>query len=83
MQYGKVQEYNGFTGFIKGLDGKNYILTNDNINKLVDDIKEGDNVSFTPEEYKTIEINKNIARNIKVLTKEYFDEYNYNNTKKQ
>ena len=78
MEIGKVIEYNGFAGYIKGIDGKKYLLTNDNINKYVESLKKGDNVSFIPEEYSTIEISENIARDIRVLTKD-----NYNNMKKK
>ncbi len=76
MQYGKVQEYNGFTGFIKGIDGKDYILTNSNLNTLVKNIEKGDNVSFIPEPYQTPEITKNISRNSNVLSKDYVDDVN-------
>ena len=62
--FGKVIEYDGYTGTIKGTDGKNYLLLN---KELEEEIKENDYVSFDIDIYKDVEITKYIARFIKKI----------------
>lgn len=66
--YGKVVEYNGVYGSIKGVDGKDYILLDKNI--FDQELKELDNVEFESEVFNTPEVNMKIARFVKVLRKE-------------
>ena len=66
--YGKVTKFNGLYGSIKGVDGIDYVLLDKN---LVDtDIKLYDNVEFEPELYQTPEVEVQMARFVKSLTKE-------------
>lgn len=66
--YGKVTKFNGLYGSIKGVDGVDYVLLDKN---LVDtDIKLYDNVEFEPELYQTPEVEVQMARFVKSLTKE-------------
>lgn len=66
--YGKVINYNGVYGNIKGVDGIDYTLLDKNV--IDKDIKELDNVEFEKEYFKTPEIEINIARFVKLLKKE-------------
>ena len=61
--YGKVTEYNGLFGNIKGVDGVDYVLLDKNVNVL-------DNVEFEPEVFQTPEVEVQMARFVKSLTKE-------------
>lgn len=66
--YGKVTEYNGLFGNIKGVDGVDYVLLDKN---LVDkDVNVLDNVEFEPEVFQTPEVEVQMARFVKSLTKE-------------
>lgn len=66
--YGKVVKYNGLYGNIKGVDGIDYVLLDKN---LIDkDVNVFDNVEFEAEEYKTPEVDIQVARLVKSLTKE-------------
>lgn len=66
--YGKVTEYNGLFGNIKGVDGLDYVLLDKNlIDKDVDIL---DNVEFEPELFQTPEVEVQMARFVKSLTKE-------------
>lgn len=66
--YGKVIEYNGLFGNIKGVDGVDYVLLDKN---LVDkDVNVLDNVEFEPEVFQTPEVEVQMARFVKSLTKE-------------
>ena len=65
-QYGKVIFFDNYNGIIKGIDGIEYILNHNNIDK--GRLNKGDNVEFIPEEYTTLEIKKYIARRVKKLT---------------
>ena len=66
--YGKVTEYNGVYGNVKGIDGVDYKLLDKNV--VDKNIKLSDNVEFENEVFKTPEIEVNIARFVKVLKKE-------------
>ena len=65
---GKVKEFDGYNGYIKGLDGKEYLLTEKEIVKPTK-LEIDDNVIFEPEYYKTIETEENIARFIRKIEK--------------
>lgn len=66
--YGKVLEYDGYTGVIVGLDGNSYmVLDSDLVDK---DIKSDDYVSFDKDVYKDIEITRYIARFVNKIRKE-------------
>ncbi|MBE6146320.1 MAG: hypothetical protein E7171_06815 [Firmicutes bacterium] len=66
--YGKVTEYNGLFGNIKGVDGVDYVLLDKN---LVDkNVNVLDNVEFEPEVFQTPEVEVQMARFVKSLTKE-------------
>lgn len=64
--YGKVINYDGFTGTIMGLDGNKYLLVRDNL--LDNNVKEEDFVSFDKDMYRDIEITKYIARFVKRIS---------------
>ena len=66
--YGKVMEYNGVYGNIKGIDGIDYKLLDKNI--IDKNIEILDNVEFENEIFKTPETEIYIARFVKVLKKE-------------
>lgn len=66
--YGKVTEYNGVYGNIKGVDGIDYKLLDKDI--INENIKVSDHVEFEKEVFKTPEIEVNFARFVKVLKKE-------------
>lgn len=63
--YGKVKKYNGHSGFIIGVDGKEYLLLQKEI--VEGQVEEKDDVSFVAEEYETSEYHEDIARFVKVL----------------
>ena len=66
--YGKVKDYDGYNGTIKGIDGKEYLL----IKKEIIPPRElhvEDNVSFEPEHFETVELEEDIARFVKKLEK--------------
>jgi hypothetical protein len=65
--YGKIIDYNGVYGHIKGIDGIDYILLDKN---LVDgEVNVQDNVEFESEVYKTQEVEVQMAMFVKSLTK--------------
>lgn len=66
--YGKVMNYNGVFGSIKGIDGINYTLLDKNL--LDKDLNIFDNVEFEIENIKTPEVDVNMAYFVKVLKKE-------------
>lgn len=67
-KYGKIIDYNGVFGNIKGIDGSDYILLDKN---LIDtDVSVLDNVEFESESYKTPEVEVQMAMFVKSLTKE-------------
>lgn len=66
--YGKVMQYNGVYGNIKGIDGVDYKLLDKNV--VDKNIKLSDNVEFEKEIFKTPETEINIARFVKLLKKE-------------
>lgn len=63
-EQGIVIDYDGYTGTIKNDVGKDYLLLK---KEIVDnqELNIGDKVSFVPDEFATIEYNKNIARFVK------------------
>ena len=65
--YGKVMEYNGTFGNIKGIDGNDYVLLNKNV--IDKNIKASNNVVFEGESLETPEVKINIARFVKILKK--------------
>ena len=69
INYGKVIDYDGHNGTIKGVDGNNYILNkNDILNQ--EKLQLDDIVTFDKEYIKNIEIeNLYIARFVKKLKK--------------
>jgi len=68
-QYGKVTDFNGFNGFIKGIDGKDYLIMNHEL--LSNDIVLNDLVYFEPDIYESTELKQDIARFIRPIRKEY------------
>ncbi len=66
--FGKVKEYNGYNGYIKGIDGKDYVIIPNEVNP-VDKLKINDNVHFEPETFETLETKAEVARFIKKLEK--------------
>ncbi len=66
--YGKVEKYNGYSGSILGVDGKEYLLLEKEI--VEGQVEEKDDVSFVAEEYETPEHHEDIARFVKVLKKD-------------
>lgn len=68
--YGKVIEYDGYTGTIKGVDGNDYLLLDTEV--MTKDLAKDDYVSFDGEVYRDIEFTKYVARFIKKIEK---DEY--------
>ena len=66
--YGKVIEYDGYTGANLGVDGNKYLMLSTEI--LDNDIGKDDYVSFDAEVYKDVEFTKHIARFIKRVNKE-------------
>lgn len=68
-QYGKVTDFNGYNGYIKGIDGKDYLIM---YKELLDsDIKLNELVYFEPDIYETTEIKQDIARFIRPIQKEF------------
>ena len=68
-QYGKVTDFNGYNGYIKGIDGKDYLIM---YKELLDsDIKLNELVDFEPDIYETTEIKQYIARFIRPIQKEF------------
>lgn len=59
---GKVLEYDEYIGVIIDEDSNKYIFKNDDV---LNEIKIGDLVEFTPEVFETIEIKELMARFIK------------------
>ena len=68
-QYGKVTDFNGYNGFIKGIDGKDYLILKHEL--LSGDISLNEIVYFEPDIYESSEIRQDIARFIKPLRKDY------------
>ena len=66
--YGKVMEYDGYNGYIKSIDGKDYLLMDMEVEG--NEIKPGDNVSFEPDTFETPEYKENVARFVRKLEKE-------------
>ena len=59
-EYGKVEEYNGVYGTIKGNDGIDYTLLDKNI--IDENVQENVEVEFEKDNYRTVETEVNIAR---------------------
>lgn len=66
---GKITNYQGIAGNIKGVDGKDYILLDKNLVDKNEKVKENDNVQFEPEYFKTPEVEINMAMFVKTLKK--------------
>ena len=66
--FGKVESFDGYNGYIKGVDGKEYLLMKKEIIPPVD-LQVNDKVCFEPEYVETIEIQEDIARFVKKLEK--------------
>ena len=67
-KYGKIVDFNGVFGNIKGIDGLDYILLDKNLIDI--DVSVLDNVEFQSELYKTPEVEVQMAMFVKSLTKE-------------
>ena len=67
MNYGKIVEFDGNVGNITDINGKKYLLLK---HELKDDLEKNDYVVFKAEAYKSPEINENIARFVKKLSKD-------------
>ena len=65
--YGKVIEYDGYNGYIKGIDGNEYLLMESEI--VGNELKSDDNVSFEPDVFETPEYKENVARFVRKLEK--------------
>ena len=74
--YGKITEYNGVYGNIKGIDGNNYVLLDKHL--LDRDVNVLDNVEFEPELYKTPEVEVQMATLVKSLSKKQDERRNRN-----
>ena len=68
MNYGKIVEFDGNTGSITDINGENHLLLQHELKDK--SLKENDSVIFKAEEFKTPEINENVARFVKKLKKE-------------
>ena len=66
--FGKVKEFDGYNGYIKGIDGKEYLLIKNEIIPPTD-MRVNDNVYFEPDYFETVETQENIARFVKRLEK--------------
>lgn len=64
--YGKVTDYNGDTGNIIGVDGKEYLVLEKDILDN-EKIQKNSAVIFTSEIFETPEYSRNIARFVKIL----------------
>lgn len=67
MNYGKIVEFDGNVGNITDVNGNNFLLLK---HELKDDLNKNDYVAFKSDTYKTPEINENIARFVKKLSKD-------------
>ena len=67
LNYGKIVEFDGNVGNITDINGKKYLLLK---HELKDDLEKNDYVVFKAETYKSPEINENIARFVKKLSKD-------------
>lgn len=70
--YGKVVDYDGFYGYIRAVDGQNYIVLDKDM--LESNLKQADYVEFLAEQYNTVETNINIARFVKKINKNMTEE---------
>ena len=68
MNYGKIVEFDGNTGSIIDLNSDNYLLLSHELKDKK--LNLNDYVIFKAEEFKTPEINENVARFVKKLKKE-------------
>lgn len=66
-KYGKVTRYNGVFGQIKGVDGVDYVLLDKNV--VDNEITVLDNVEFEGENFKTLEVDVQMAMFVKTLKK--------------
>ena len=62
------EEFDGYNGYIKGVDGKDYLLMKREVVAPYI-IYENDNVFFEPDLFETVETKENIARFVKKLEK--------------
>ena len=74
--YGKITEYNGVYGNIKGIDGNDYVLLDKHL--LDRDVNVLDNVEFESEFYKTPEVEVQMATLVKSLSKKQDERRNRN-----
>ena len=65
---GKIKEFDGYNGYIKGVDGKNYLLMKKEIIPPTE-LHVDDKVYFEPEHFETVETQEEIARFVKRLEK--------------
>lgn len=63
---GIIIDYNGFVGKIKSIEGEEYLMLRKDI---IGDVKEDDKVLFTPDLFKTIDYERQVARFIRKLEK--------------
>ena len=66
--FGKIKEFDGYNGYIKGVDGKDYLLMKKEIVSPTE-LHVNDNVYFEPEYFETVETQEDIARFVKKLEK--------------
>jgi hypothetical protein len=66
--FGKVKEFDGYNGYIKGIDGKDYLLMQRDISSE-EELHVDDKVYFEPDHFETVEIQEDIARFVKKLEK--------------
>lgn len=64
--FGKIKNFNGYNGLIRGIDGKDYILMRKEVYSK-DNLQEDDHVYFEIDHKETPEISENIARFVKKL----------------
>lgn len=65
--YGKIVDFDGYVGNIKGVNGKDYLFLCTDI--VTGGIQIDDYVSFDCECYEDIELKKNMARFVKKMDK--------------
>ncbi|MBQ4030770.1 MAG: hypothetical protein II625_03340 [Bacilli bacterium] len=66
--FGKIKDFDGYNGTIKGIDGKEYLLMKKEIIPP-QELHENDKVCFEPEHFETVETEEDIARFVKKLEK--------------
>ena len=66
--FGKISEFDGYNGYIKGIDGKDYLLMQKEITPP-EELRVDDKVCFEPDYFETVETKEDIARFVKRLDK--------------